>query len=159
MNAFSMEAVPVSSYKLLINGNEFDIPWSMQTGKISNVEVYSQSMGLTVSLERSEMKDDNLLITLPRNLIDTSGSQAEFALTVNDKQVSYEEVQSGPDIRVLRIPLTSDASVVHIVGTLIVPEFPVNSMVIAAIGLIGALVVLRLKSTTLISCDPNYKKR
>ena len=33
----------------------------------------------------------------------------------------------------------------EIIGTQVIPEFPVNLMVIAAIGLMGALIALRLK--------------
>ncbi len=137
MNAFSVEALSVQSYKVDIDGNEFEIPWSMETGKVSLIEVDKQSKTVTIMLERSETKEDNLLITLPTKLIDTS--ETELTITANGNKVSYEETHRGT-ARVLEIPLPSDATSVQISGTYIIPEFPTAPM--AIMGTIIATVIV-----------------
>jgi hypothetical protein len=89
-----------------VAGNESVGYWWMNTGKISKIEVDNQSKAM---IERTEQKEDNLLITLPRELFTTDGSKT---ITVNDKKVHYtqpDDVETG-----VEIPLVADETKVQI---------------------------------------------
>jgi glucose/arabinose dehydrogenase len=102
------------SYKLDIDGNEFVIYWKMETGRVTKVEVDKQSKSLSITLEKSEQKEDNLLITLPKKLIDIidtqNGEASNFTITVNHKKVVYNETAHNLVDHLFTIPLSSNAS-------------------------------------------------
>ena len=145
MNAFSVKPTAIPSYDLVIDGNELLIPWSMETGKVSHIEVDKQSKSVAIVLERSELKEDNLLITLPKKLINTNGTEAEFTVAVNNREAHYEETHRGTEVRELSIPLTSDATGVQIFGTYIIPEFPIAPLAVMGTIIAATIVISRFK--------------
>jgi len=69
---------------------------------------------------------------------------------INGKETNFEEISTTSTERTLVIPVPAGAKEVVIIGTSVIPEFPVNLMAITAIGLIGALIALRLKGNIVL---------
>lgn len=139
-------------YNLVIDGTQFEIHWHMKTGKVSHIEVDKEHNGLTVSLARFQIKEDNLLIKLPTKLV-TDEDGAGFAVTVDDKEVDYREIWKSDQVMQLEIPLSNDATKVQIFATRSAPEFPTALL---TFGTEASLIVLVLgmqrNSSRLIRC-------
>ncbi len=120
------------SYRLVADGAEFQIPWHMETGKVSHMEIDKQSNSLTITLVRVQMREDNLLIKLPTKLIFGDNTGAEFTVLVNDNKIDYKEIWKTDRVMQLSIPLSNDATKVQIFATYPASEFgTVNTMVLA----------------------------
>src|SRR5437867_5197942 len=89
----------------------------MNTGKLSNMSVESQSNKVNLSLERAKQIEDTLMLTLPSSLVGgrDSGTR-DFSITVNGKAVKYD--QTSDDVETgFKIPLSANATTVQISTT------------------------------------------
>lgn len=114
---------------------------SLSSGTISSMEISTESTSLIINVENVENRAF-LTITLDRNLIDAkdNGQDASFIVLVDVEEGFYEEVSSTPTERTLEIVVPSGSAVVEIIGTQVIPEFPIVMLVIA--GIFTALVTL-----------------
>jgi plastocyanin len=134
----------------------FNVTTSMTNGGVENITVDPSATSILVTLNTGATKAGNLTITLPRNLIDstTDTKDKKFVVKVDDEEVKYKAVklEKGADTqRRLKIPLPAGAAQVEIIGTQVVPEFPLGLAVILA-ALVSVIVVMtRSKITRRIS--------
>jgi hypothetical protein len=113
------------NYKLIDNGEEFNIYWKMDYGKITNIELDKETKSLVIDVDTSDesepiSENNNLLITIPKNLVDapTFNNLADFKVYVDENQVKY--FQTSDDIeRSFEIPLLDDSRKIKISGTII----------------------------------------
>ncbi|GEM_PF-1377001 len=134
----------------------FNVTTSMTNGGVENIAVDSSANSILVTLDTGATKAGNLTITLPRDLIDstTDTKDKRFVVKVDDEEVKYKAVklEKGADTqRRLKIPLHAGAAQVEIIGTQVVPEFPLGLAIILA-ALVSVIVVMtRSKITSRIS--------
>lgn len=91
-------------------------------------------------------------ITLARYLIDAkrNGEDQQFIILINGEEAFYEETASTPTERTLEIVVPSGALHIEILGTYVIPEFPVAMLAIA--GIFGAMVAMyRLRKSEPVS--------
>ena len=67
-----------------------------------------------------------------------------YAFLKDGKEVHYEETHRGT-ARVLEIPLPSNATIVQISGTCIIPEFPTAPMAVMGAIVATAVLILRFR--------------
>lgn len=133
----------------------FNVTATMTNGGVKSIEIDRDSTSLLVKLETSANKAGNLTITLPRELIDSKTDTADkkFIVKVDDDVVKYKEVKlkkTADTERKLKIPLPAGATQVEIIGTQVVPEFPLGLAVILACLVSVIVVITRLNVTNKI---------
>jgi DNA-binding beta-propeller fold protein YncE len=122
----------------------FDVPLSLSNGSVVSIEVDPDFTSVILTLEPGE-EDGKLSITLPRALIDSKmdGSDDMFVVLADGDDVEYEETDTTDTERVLTIPVSAGVSEIEIVGTQVVPEFPLG-MIILMGSITIAMVIMRL---------------
>lgn len=133
-------------YSLDIDGTEFQIPWHMETGKVSHMEVDKQSKSLTITLVRFQMKEDSLLIKLPIRLVTGDKGGTGFTITVNDKEIPYKEILRTNQVLELAIPLSSDATEVQLFAAHAASEFQLSEMLVSFAASISTIIMLLVRS-------------
>jgi hypothetical protein len=112
-----------SSYEVEVDSHEFSIYLNDNIDRILNMRLDGETKTLVIELNSTDTKEDILLISLPRQLIDIDESiDARLGVVVDGNPVSHSEFLLS-HIRVLRIPLENNASQIEIQGTKVIPEF------------------------------------
>ena len=133
---------------LKLKDSVFKIDTSLTNAKITKTAVDPKSKSLTLSLGGNMTKDERLIITLPREVIDStkSGKDVTFAVTVNKKTITPLEIDTTKTSRTLVVPLEAGAKEVSVVGTTIVPEFPLGFMAVMVTVITLTILVTRFKN-------------
>ncbi len=120
----------------------------LSNGNIMSMDIDPDLNSLIIGVQTVDV-NGKLTITLDRKLIDakTNGNDDHFVVLVDGKEGFYEETSSTPTERTLEIVVPRETKQLEIAGTQVVPEFPVNLMIMTTLGLIGALIALRVKGT------------
>lgn len=112
---------------------------SLSSGTIKSMEINTESRTLIINLANVQT-DGNLEITLDRNLIDATsdGADAHFIVLVKkvslpENAESYGQISSTPTDRTLQILVPETTTQIKIVGTQVVPEFPIVMLAIASV--------------------------
>ena len=126
----------------------FELDISLTNGNVEFIDLDPDFTSLVLTLQTSETVNGELIINLPRELIDSkiNGVDDDFIIIVNGELSDYTEVQTTND-RELTIPISSGVNEIEIVGTQIVPEFPLTLM-----GIMGVMI-----ATTLAVSRINYR--
>jgi hypothetical protein len=126
--------------------SSFDVMTSLTNGSVKGVEVDPEVIGIILTLETSATDDGELMITLPRALIDSNlnGADDDFVVIVNGNQTDYQEQSTTATERTLTIPIIAGTEEVEIIGTWIVPEFPIAVIAVMSIIMAMAIAVSRV---------------
>lgn len=131
-----------SGYEIFAEGKEFQITLEGDWYRYSVIkEVAFSKEEKRLSIEIAKTDIFNILrISIPYELL--NGQYTTF--------VDGEQIQTDAEKRetsaVIHVPIDDTVNRVEIIGTTVVPEFPVNIMAITAIGLIGVLISFRLRN-------------
>lgn len=141
MHAMSSAAYPAytayaesSSYILDVNGEEYDISYEVEADMLA-MQIDYEQRSLLVGIE--DAQDSMFTIRLPDSLI--SAPDNEFAVLVDQVEVGYTIADSRPgaDVVTLMFYIPQYSQEVEIIGTHVIPEFPVPvMMIILAAGLV-----------------------
>ena len=95
--------------------------------------------------------DGELVITLPRDHIDSklNGDDDEFIIIVDGAETDYQELNTNDMERKLAIPIFAGAEEVEIIGTQVVPEFPLSVLVIMTVVVGMGIAATRFKNPLL----------
>jgi glucose/arabinose dehydrogenase len=115
-----------SAYSLKFGGKDYTIYWQLPSGNISNIKVDNNSKSLFIDLDTpisNRQPNERLFIILPKKLIDIfiGETVGKFIVSVNGKEVQYNEVSNNLIERGLLIPLFPTAKEIQIVGTYLAP--------------------------------------
>ncbi len=142
-------------YSVTIGDKQFGIPYRITSGELKSMFVDLPAHALMITIDSKT--DGHLTLELPRNVIDSKKEDrmdkpyfiaiGNFTTGEGVKAVDAKETASTEEMRILMTDYPKGTTLIEIAGTYLVTEFPVNLMVVAAIGLIGTLVALRLKGT------------
>jgi predicted secreted protein with PEFG-CTERM motif len=94
-------------------------------------------------IEISTTSDGELIITLPRQLIDAvldTGEDDEFFVLVDAEEVDFDETKTS-DSRTLTIGFPFGAEEIEIIGTFVIPEFGVIAGLILAVSIMSIIAV------------------
>jgi len=129
-------------YKLTVDENSFEINYST-TGRVIAMEIDKELSSLLVGLENVEI-DSIFEIEFTHELI--SAMNNEFAVLVNGYEVNYEI--SATDLgSKLTIPIFADTEEIEIIGTNVIPEFPVGILMVLVFTIMFVVIFSRTKIT------------
>jgi len=114
----------------------FDVEYDFNR-VLSSAIINEEKKSITFEIIGNAKSDDhNLTLKLPSALID-----GPFAIWVDGKKISDFESVKDNDISIVDISLTKDSKLITIVGTSVIPEFGVMTMVILGVAIISILIV------------------
>jgi len=128
------------SYQLTVDENSFEIDYST-TGRVIAMEIDKELTSLLVGLENVEM-DSILEIEFTYELI--SAENNEFAVLVNGYEVDYgiSTTELGSK---LTIPIFADTEEIEIIGTNVIPEFPLGIFMVLVFTIMFVVFFSRTK--------------
>lgn len=124
-----------SKYTLNTDDQTFDISYSLD-GQVIAMEIDHELNSLLIGI--TEVKDSSFQITLPENLI--SAENNNFVVLVNQVEVDYDVSTQG-DSSVLRFFVPADSQEIEIVGTHVIPEFPLGTLAVL-VTMIGIMTIV-----------------
>ena len=117
-------------------------------GKILKVIPDTDSVSLIIQIET--FSDGDLLITLPKTVIDTS--EGDFFVLVDGEETVFYAEQT-PDSWTLRIPFYNGSEEIEIIGTFVIPEFGTIAAIILAVAITSIII---LSAKTKLSIMPKF---
>ncbi len=128
------------SYQLTVDENSFEINYST-TGRVIAMEIDKELSSLLVGLENVEI-DSIFEIEFTHELISVMNN--EFAVLVNGYEVNYEI--SATDLgSKLTIPIFADTEEIEIIGTNVIPEFPLGILMVLVFTIMFVVFFSRTK--------------
>ncbi len=130
---FSNLSAHAESYRLEVDENVFDIEYSLD-GDVIAMATDKETLSLLIATENVE--DSQFTIKLPNDLIRAENN--EFAVLVNGFEVDYDI--SGTDHIQMSFFIPTFTEEIEIIGTYVVPEFPLG--VLMMFGAVSVIVLL-----------------
>lgn len=139
----AISAIPVSfadsgTYQIEAEDKTFDVSYSFD-GELVAMDVDTESTSLLVGTQN--VQESTLEISFSSELLAAEGAQ--FVILVDGLETDYTVSYNGND-PTITIPIPTDAEEIEIIGTSIIPEFPLG--VLAIMGAISALGLALSKS-------------
>lgn len=140
--AQSESLIPGSkTYSLNVNEDNFSIPYQID-GQVIAMDVDQESKSLLIGIRDSH--DSIFTIALDSHII--SAINDEFVVLVDGVDVDYE-LTKDKDMTKLNFFVPADSEEVEIIGTSVVPEFPLGMMAMITIIMSGAIILTRFKKS------------
>ena len=135
------------------NSGTFDVGYTVRGGDVNNIEMDMERYSILIQTTMDT--NGNIVLKLPRESFDaqSNGDDETFIVLVskentsaeNFAHVEYEEIGTGPDYRIIRIPLEADDKWIEVVGTYIIPEFGSLVMMVLLAATVSAIIVSKSK--------------
>jgi hypothetical protein len=126
-----------------IDDKTYTLRYQIIGGNISSISPNIANATLRVSLEATS--EGILTIELPQDIIQSTqeGTDIEYTVLVDGKETAIEEQSSSNNTRTLVIDFNTGAREITIIGTSIVPEFPMPILVVSAtVGSLAGVLAL-----------------
>ena len=133
----NLSAYAEKNYQLSVDENTFDVKYDFD-GDVIAMAIDTEAVSLLIGTEN--VKDTQFQITLPKDLIRADNN--EFAVLVNGYEVEYTTT-SGENI-VLTFFVPEFTEEIEIIGTYVVPEFPIGAVLV--LGSIFGIIIAVQKS-------------
>ena len=145
-----LELSPVDTHEgySIITIEENDLFYKITGGQILKITPDTESMSLIIQIET--FSDGDLLITLPKTVIDTS--EGDFFVLVDGEETVFYAEQT-PDSWTLRIPFYNGSEEIEIIGTFVIPEFGTIAAIILAVAITS---IILLSAKTKLSIMPKF---
>jgi hypothetical protein len=119
------------------------------TYRISHLTIGAALTGLTIDADRkslvaniSSTSDGCMIIELPKDIIEAENR--DFTVNVDRQQGMFREIEDNRnDTRTLHIDFENGADNIEIIGTRVIPEFPLPLVAVTA-AVIGAIIFRQL---------------
>jgi predicted secreted protein with PEFG-CTERM motif len=131
------QAFAEKNYQLSVDENTFDVKYDFN-GDVIAMAIDTETISLLIGTEN--VKDTQFQITLPKELIRADNNA--FAVLVNGDEVEYTTT-SGEDV-VLTFFVPEFTEEIEIIGTYVVPEFPLGAILV--FGSIFGIIIAIQKS-------------
>jgi len=126
-----------TKYVLEIDEHIFDIVYDVDADVLA-MAIDQESKSLLVGIENT--KDSQFIIAFPKEMIDAENG--EFAILVNGVEVEYEISSNSQDYTLIfYVPVDSEE--VEIIGTHVIPEFPIGVIAIIGIIMMSSIIISR----------------
>jgi hypothetical protein len=119
----NLSAFAEKNYQLEIDGNSFDIKYNFN-GDVIAMAIDKESTSLLIGTDN--VKDSQFQITLPADLIHANNNA--FAVLVNGYEVEYTITSNKDTILTFFVPDFTEE--IEIIGTYVVPEFPLGTILV-----------------------------
>ncbi len=119
------------------NGGTFDMEYSITGGTIKDIILDPNNFTILILIETPD--EGAISLKLPRESIDAekpNGQDETFIILIDDIQVPYEETETNSQLRFITINFEEGDSEVEIIGTFVIPEFGVMTILILVLGTI-----------------------
>jgi len=135
--AIPMTFANAEVHTMSIDGQVFDVTYSLD-GRLIAMDIDKQSTSLLVGM--TDVEDSVFEITFPVDLLAAQGN--DFVVLVDGLETEY--VVSDSDGKTsITIPLLADSEEIEIIGTSVIPEFPLGALTI--LGLVCTITILLSK--------------
>ena len=136
------------------NSGSFDLGYSIIGGEVRDIILNQDNYSLLIEFNADS--NGNLVLKLPRESIEskTSDGVDEMFIILISKtgldsedfvEVQFEEIETGPDFRTVRIQFEEDDRWIKIVGTYVIPEFGTIVTMILLIAVTTTIVMYKSK--------------
>lgn len=144
---FEMPVTGTFNVKDTPSGQNFDLNYTITGGIVKRMYLQPRDLALVVELDAKNQGITHLQI--PRLLLDAkkSGNVDEsFIVLVNDEEISsVREGAYDQNYRVLDIPIANGDSKIEVIGTIVIPEFPI-AITILIIAMFSIILISRMKT-------------
>jgi len=124
-------------YVLEIDEHVFDIVYNVNADVLA-MAIDQESKSLLVGIQNAQ--DSQFMIAFSKEMIDAENG--EFAILVNGVEIEYEISSNSKDYTLIfYVPVDSEE--VEIIGTHVIPEFPIGVIAITAIIMMSSIVISR----------------
>ena len=134
---FSNFSAYAESFSLEIDDEVYDIEYDFN-GDIIAMAIDKETFSLLIATEN--VNDSLFQIKLPNDLIRAENS--EFAILVNGFEVDYEVLDTVDVNLTFFVPAFTEE--IEIIGTFVVPEFPLGAVLV--LGTISGIIIIVQKS-------------
>jgi len=134
---FPNQSVYGEIYRLEIDDEVYDVEYEFD-GDVIAMDIDKETISLLIATEN--VNDSEFLITLPKNLIQAENN--EFAILVNGFEVGYDVLDIEDSHLTFFVPAFTEE--IEIIGTFVVPEFPLGSLLV--LGIVIGIILIFQKS-------------
>ena len=134
---FSNLSAYAESYSLEIDDEVYDIEYDFN-GDVIAMEIDKETFSLLIATEN--VNDYQFQIKLPNDLIRAENN--EFAVLVNGFEVDYEVEETLDSNLTFFVPVFTEE--IEIIGTFVVPEFPLGAVLV--LGTMSVIIIIVQKS-------------
>ena len=136
------------------NSGSFDLGYSIIGGEVRDIILNQDNYSLLI--EFNAESNGNIVLKLPRENIESKtndGVDEIFIILISKTgldsedfvEVQFEEIETGPDFRTVRIQFEEDDRWIKIVGTYVIPEFGTIVTMILLIAVTTTIVMYKSK--------------
>ena len=136
------------------NSGSFDLGYSIIGGEVRDIILNQDNYSLLI--EFNAESNGNIVLKLPRENIESKtndGVDEIFIILIsktgldseNFTEVQFEEIETGPDFRTVRIQFEEDDRWVKVIGTYVIPEFGTIVTMILLIAVTTTIVMYKSK--------------
>jgi predicted secreted protein with PEFG-CTERM motif len=133
----SHQAFAEKNYQLTVDENSFDIRYDFE-GDVIAMAIDKEAISLLTGTEN--VKDTKFQIILPKDLINAENNA--FAVLVNGYEVEYTVISDEETKLTFFVPEFTEE--IEIIGTYVVPEFPLGAILV--LGSIFGIIIAVQKS-------------
>ena len=136
------------------NSGSFDLGYSIIGGEVRDIILNQDNYSLLI--EFNAESNGNIVLKLPRENIESKtndGVDEIFIILISKTgldsedfvEVQFEEIETGPDFRTVRIQFEEDDRWIKIIGTYVIPEFGTIVTMILLIAVTTTIVMYKSK--------------
>jgi len=136
------------------NSGSFDLGYSIIGGEVRDIILNQDNYSILTEIDADS--NGNLVLKLPRENIESKtndGMDEIFIILISKTgldsedfvEVQFEEIETGPDFRTVRIQFEEDDRWIKIVGTYVIPEFGTIVTMILLIAVTTTIVMYKSK--------------
>ena len=135
-NDFGLSSVDTLEDYSSITIEDNNLFYKITGGQVLKIVPDTDSISLIIQIET--FSDGDLLITLPKTVIDTS--EGDFFILVDGEETNFYDEQTS-DSWTLRIPFYNGSEEIEIIGTFVIPEFGTIVIMIFVVGIISMIAI------------------
>ena len=136
------------------NSGSFDLGYSIIGGEVRDIILNQDNYSLLTEINADS--NGNIVLKLPRENIESKtndGVDEIFIILISKTgldsedfvEVQFEEIETGPDFRTVRIQFEEDDRWIKIIGTYVIPEFGTIVTMILLIAVTTTIVMYKSK--------------
>ena len=136
------------------NSGSFELGYSIIGGEVSDIILNQDNYSILTEINADS--NGNLVLKLPRENIESKtndGMDEIFIILISKTgldsedfvEVQFEEIETGPDFRTVRIQFEEDDRWIKVIGTYVIPEFGTIVTMILLIAVTTTIVMYKSK--------------
>lgn len=137
--AQTLSDVTPSQYILKFDGHTFDISYVVN-GDVLAMDIDPESKSLLIGVKNTH--NSQFIISLTHEII--SAPNNEFLILVNGQEVYYD-ITSNSDVSTFTFFVPEGTEEIEIVGTFVIPEFPIGSIFVYALIISSIVIFAKVK--------------